>query len=191
MSADYLRRARTAPPHPGLLNALAYCEAPGLALDLGCGAGRDSLELLRRGWQVIALDTDPAALDCLHEQTPAEHLPRLLLRRQRFENCELPRVDLINAAFSLPFCQPSAFPSLWLKITQALAPGGLFCGHLFGPDDDWNDGHLCIHDQAQVEGLLDGWQCLEHRALEFDGKTAMGSIKHWHLFEIARRPPAA
>src|SRR5690606_20978049 len=127
---------------------------------------RDSLELLRRGWQVTAVDADPEALECLRQQTPTGHLPRLRLNQQRFECCDLPRVELINAAFSLPFCEPSGFPALWLKITRALAPGGVFCGHLFGPNDDWNNGRLCIHDRTQVEGLLDGWQCLELRSLE-------------------------
>lgn len=32
-----------------------------LALDLGCGEGRDTRELLRRGWSVVAIDPHPAA----------------------------------------------------------------------------------------------------------------------------------
>ena len=40
--------------------------APGLAVDLGAGTGRDTAELLRRGWRVIAIDREPEAIDRLH-----------------------------------------------------------------------------------------------------------------------------
>ena len=35
----------------------------GSALDLGCGTGRWSVELARRGWQVVGLDVVPKAID--------------------------------------------------------------------------------------------------------------------------------
>ncbi|MFB3102465.1 MAG: class I SAM-dependent methyltransferase, partial [Alphaproteobacteria bacterium] len=35
------------------------------AVDLGCGSGRDTIELLRRGWRVLAIDAEPAAIDKL------------------------------------------------------------------------------------------------------------------------------
>nr|WP_312508672.1 class I SAM-dependent methyltransferase [Pseudomonas luteola] len=37
----------------------------GVALDLGCGTGRDTLELLARGWDVIAVDAQAEALERL------------------------------------------------------------------------------------------------------------------------------
>ncbi|MES2007684.1 MAG: hypothetical protein V4468_02200 [Pseudomonadota bacterium] len=47
---DFYQQTRGAPAHPSLLQALEHWTGEhGLALDLGCGAGRDSLELLRRG----------------------------------------------------------------------------------------------------------------------------------------------
>ena len=33
-----------------------------LAVDLGCGAGRDARRLLRARWHVLAVDREPAAL---------------------------------------------------------------------------------------------------------------------------------
>ena len=42
------------------------------AVDLGCGSGRDTIELLRRGWRVLAIDGEPAAIEKL---TAREDLP--------------------------------------------------------------------------------------------------------------------
>ncbi len=53
---------------------------PPFAVDLGCGAGRDSRELLRRGWRVLAIDREPAAIEALRAATPPVNLPRLETR---------------------------------------------------------------------------------------------------------------
>lgn len=56
------------PPRDTLLAALARFEAEesttGLrfAVDLGCGDGRDTVELLRRGWRVLGIDGNKEAI---------------------------------------------------------------------------------------------------------------------------------
>lgn len=184
---DFLAATRGAPAHPSLLKALdSWSQAPARALDLGCGAGRDSLHLLAQGWTVIALDSDPRALTCLQEQLGSR--TGLTTLCQPFESAQpLPAVELINASFALPFCPPAAFAGLWTRIEQALLPGGLFCGHFFGPNDDWAGGRLSIHSEAELRQLFDDWQLTSLQELEWDGRTAVGSSKHWHLFEIIAR----
>ena len=49
-------------PRETLLDALARFDEPGFAVDLGCGTGRDTFELLRRGWRVLAIDAQDEAL---------------------------------------------------------------------------------------------------------------------------------
>jgi SAM-dependent methyltransferase len=41
-----------------------------LAIDLGCGEGTDALELLARGWLVLAVDAEPAGLALLQARIP-------------------------------------------------------------------------------------------------------------------------
>ncbi len=66
----FYENTKGAPAMPSLLLALEHWHAqPGTALDLGCGAGRDTLELLRRGWQVTAIDAEPLAFDYLNTLT--------------------------------------------------------------------------------------------------------------------------
>lgn len=49
-------------PRATLVDALGRFEQPGLAVDLGSGTGRDTAELVRRGWRVIAIDGEPEAM---------------------------------------------------------------------------------------------------------------------------------
>ena len=42
--------------------AFGATPADALAIDLGCGDGRDVVEILRRGWRVVAVDAEPEAL---------------------------------------------------------------------------------------------------------------------------------
>ena len=111
---EYYRNTEGRPPRPTLLFALDRFAAPGFALDLGCGEGRDTAELLRRGWRVLGIDAEPSAIAGL---TARPDLPTGDLRTQvaRFEDAELPPADLINASFSLFFCAAGAFDPLWGK----------------------------------------------------------------------------
>ncbi|MCG6986996.1 MAG: methyltransferase domain-containing protein, partial [Gemmatimonadetes bacterium] len=51
------------PPAWGDLDQAALAAARGRVLDAGSGAGRFSLELQRRGHEVVAIDTSPLAIE--------------------------------------------------------------------------------------------------------------------------------
>lgn len=61
---EYFTKLKEAPPRPSLLRALELFDRDGflpgqsLAIDLGCGAGQDSLALLARGWNVLSVDQE-------------------------------------------------------------------------------------------------------------------------------------
>jgi SAM-dependent methyltransferase len=60
------REAIDSDPAPLLLRA-ASSLAPGRALDLACGAGRNALWLASRGWDVVAIDGASEAIRIVHE----------------------------------------------------------------------------------------------------------------------------
>jgi len=81
------------PPRDTLLAELAAFEregVTGLAVDLATGEGRDALELLARGWRVLATDAEPAACDHLRPRVPAAAHDRLTTAVVRFEDTALP-----------------------------------------------------------------------------------------------------
>ncbi|MEH3024362.1 MAG: class I SAM-dependent methyltransferase [Pseudomonas oryzihabitans] len=175
-------------PRDTLLRALAlWSEAPGAALDLGCGTGRDTLALLERGWQVLATDAEAEALTELRQRVPAALGIGLRTHLARFESLELERCDLVNASFSLPFCAPAHFSALWSRITAATRPNGLFCGQLLGPRDSWASRGVTVVDATELAELLRGWEVPHHREEEEDGHTAVGKPKHWHIHHLVLR----
>ena len=176
-------------PRDTLLEALIRFEAegrpPGTAVDLGAGTGRDTVELVLRGWSVVAVDAHPEAIERLRALTgPVQ--PVLAA----FDEADWPDVDLVNASFALPFCEPAAFRRTWSRIRGSLRPGGRFCGQLFGPRDGWApSADMTFHTRDEIEGLLDGWKVERLDELEQDGQTAVGDPKHWHLFHVVARRP--
>lgn len=191
--SDYYDAVANRPPRPTLLKALDFYETeisslPGKAVDLGCGTGRDTLELLRRGWQVLAIDRETEAVERTRLNAPAALQPQLKTRVARFEKLMLPPVQLINGSFSLPFCQPRHFGLFWQTIVGALDSGGLFAGHLFGDRDGWAqaDG-MTFHTRHQVEQRLDEFEVVQLDEVEEDGSTARKKPKHWHFFAIVAR----
>jgi SAM-dependent methyltransferase len=161
-----------------------------LAIDLGCGHGTEALELLARGWSVLAVDAVEAGLAVLRERIPPLAAERIRLLCASFTAANLPPAHLIHAGFSLPFCPPQQFPAVWARIRQALVPGGVFAGQLFGIRDSWAaDPAMTFHDRRQAESLLDGLQILRLQETEHDGHAFSGQ-KHWHIFDIlARQQP--
>src|ERR1041385_6848145 len=69
------------------------------AVDLGCGSGIDSLELLQQGWHVLAGDREPEAIQRLRAHLRPEQLARLETQIASFEDLVLPQADLVNASF--------------------------------------------------------------------------------------------
>lgn len=176
------------PPRKTLLTALAAFPKPGIAIDLGCGDGRDTIEILRQNWAVLAIDKEPDAITRLLAN-PNINTLQLTTQIVSFEELQISqKVDLINASFSLPFCPPEAFPNLWNQIFNSLVAGGRFCGHLFGDKDSWCDSELIsCFTSLQVETLLKPYALELLEEEEHLGKTPLGEDRYWHIFHIVAR----
>ena len=189
----YYDAVKDRPPRGTLLEALDRFAAEGvpasdapppLALDLGCGDGRDTMELLRRGWRVLALDATPEAIGRLLARPDLPEGALLETRAERFEDFQPPACDLVNASFALPLCEPARFPALWARLTAAIRPGGRFAGQLYGPQDDWAGRGITIHDRAAMERLCAGFRVEKLDETVEDGATALGKPKRWHIFHL-------
>lgn len=191
--AAYYDKLRDRPPRKTLLAALdAFGATPlgALALDLGCGDGRDAVEMLRRGWRVIAVDAEPEAL----RQLQARALPPdsdVAPVNARLEEVPIPiGVQLINSSFAMPLCEPQAFYGVWERIREGLQAGGRFSGQWYGPGDSWVDrpGITFVRREEAI-AMLEGLELELFEEEESDGVTPRGTAKHWHIFHIVARKP--
>jgi tellurite methyltransferase len=189
----YFRSLAHLPARETLLTALARFEAegrpPGMAIDLGCGDGRDAAELLRRGWSVLAIDGSAEGLDRLRRRNDLVGPERLRTLRAEFEGLSLPPADLVNASFSLPFCAPAHFEALWAQVVACLPAGGRFAGQLFGDGDDWASMPDRTHHSPEkarellAEFDIEAWN-EERRESSVDPAN---HPKRWHVFHIVAR----
>lgn len=194
----YYQRTGDRPPRETLLSALDRFEAErparwrGRAVDLGCGGGRDTIELLRRGWSVLAIDGQASAIDALLARPELVELgTKPETQAVRFEQARWPAVDLVNSSFALPLCPQVDFPTLWQRIFESLTPGGYFSGQLYGDRDQWfGDASISHFTLSEIQDLLKDYEVELFREEETDSVTPRGNPKHWHIYHIVARKPA-
>jgi tellurite methyltransferase len=190
----YYKAVAARPPRELLRHALRLFPAPlkpvRLAIDIGCGAGIETRELLRQGWHVLAIDAEPAAIARVQASLPPEDAARLQVRVGSIIGMQLPPADFIWAGLSLPFVPPQNFSAVWAEIAKALTPGGRFAGDFFGTQDVWaSDTSMSFHTAKGLKALfrplhLDYF--ITERGLR---PTATAGVKQNHSFSaIVSRP---
>ena len=190
--AAYYEKTGGRPPRETLIRALdAFEREPAgrrRAVDLGSGTGRDIVEMLRRGWTVLAIDAEKTAIERLNAREDLPPAGRLETRIGRFEALDWPVVELVNSSFALPLCPPASFPGVWSRIAESLVPGGRFAGQLYGDRDEWfGDPSITFHSAREVDALLGGFDVEHLGEEEEDSLTPRGQRKHWHIFHVVAR----
>lgn len=99
---------------------------PGKAVELGCGAGNDTVYLIKNNWNVLAIDREEVK-GRIVKRLNNEELEKFRFQRQNFESLGLEKSNLIVANYSLPFCDKDKFEELWNKIKRNILPNRIFC----------------------------------------------------------------
>jgi SAM-dependent methyltransferase len=190
-SSEFYEITKDKPPSPLLVSAVSLVTNKDSALDLGCGAGRDTRYLLDQGFnKVTTVDINQQTkelIESLPNQDRSEYV------NSTFSNFNFGHYDLVNAQWSLPFTSPSEFEEVVSKLKQSINPGGVFAGQLFGVNDEWNtpDRKMKFHTREDAKKVFDGMEIIEFREEDKDGTLANGKPKHWHVFHIVARKPLA
>ena len=181
----FYKRTKDKAPSFLLVQALDHCVRRNDALDLGCGAGRDTRFLLQQGFRVTAVDRNPEAFLRLQDISSDQ----LTLVQCSFEAFAFGTYDLVSAQWSLPFMQSDLFKETLDKIKQAVRPDGIFTGQFFGVNDAWSAQRetmtFCTREQAQQ--LLHDLHSIAFWEVEEDTETTLGEPKHWHVFHFIAR----
>lgn len=185
--AAYFENTKSYQPSPLLVKAVEYVDHIGKAIDIGGGGTlKDSVYLLSRGFETTVVDKEDLIADAV-KQVGSDKLHYFV---SSFSNFEFPtgEFDIAVAIYSLPFTPPNDFERVFEKVIASLVKNGIFCGQFFGDRDGWKDNpNLTFVTKETAMAILGGTDVIHFEEKEFDGKTADGSAKHWHVFDIIAR----
>jgi SAM-dependent methyltransferase len=136
---------------PGILALLEPVRARGgLVLELGCGSGLLTRELIGAGHRVVATDASPAMLELARGYAPgAEDIRQLTL-----PDDPLPQADAVVSVGHVLSYLPDepAIDRALAAITRALRPGGLFAVDIC--DLQWGQAR---RDASDLGRVTDDW----------------------------------
>lgn len=174
---------RPSPPLPEAVAGLA----PGLALDIACGAGRHAIYLAERGFRVVAMDWAQAGIDVLLAEAK---------RRNVADRIEAAVVDLEAGEVSLGadrydlvcdfyFLSRRLFPAM----RDAVRPGGLFIAAIHVESAGAEAPHRFLLEPGELRRTVLEWgfEILHER----DGDSQEKGHHHATAEIVARRPAAA
>jgi tellurite methyltransferase len=170
-----------AAPTP-LLIETAEAMAPGKALDLACGAGRNALWLAEHGWEVTAVDGADAAVEILRTRASERGLKINAvvadLEKGEFE-IEPSRWDLVAMCYYLQ-------RNLFEPAKHGVAPGGILISivHMTEPGEQDVPHRL---RPGQLEQYFTGWEIL-HR---YEGKATDSAHRRAVAEIVARHKSSA
>lgn len=156
------------------------------AVDLGCGAGRNTLYLIKNGFKVLAIDKEDTS-ELIAKKLNSEELKRFKFRCQNFKDIEIDKNNLLVANFSIPFCNKNYFKTLWNKITNNILENGYFVGNFLGLNDSWaktKKDMVFLSKEEVLDLFKDNFDIIFFKEVEKDEKTALGVMKHWHIYNV-------
>ncbi|NDJ57734.1 tellurite resistance methyltransferase TehB [Enterobacteriaceae bacterium 4M9] len=151
--------------HSEVLNA-AGIVAPGRALDLGCGNGRNSLYLAANGFDVTAWDRNSMSIDNLRRIVAAEGLESVLhseivdLDTVKFDG----EYDFILSTVVMMFLQPQTIPGLIANMQRTTRSGGynLIVAAMDTEDFPCTVGFPFAFRTGELKHYYEGWELLKY-----------------------------
>lgn len=142
-------------PSPELQEFLEQCPRHGRALDLGAGAGRDTIALARRGLLVTALDSCPEGLKRVleaAERAGVENRVAPRLADVRTSSWPAGVFDVVVATTLLDHLSTTDARAVWSRAVSALHAGGVLYVEVHTTDDPGSPvGYGAALDAPQSE----------------------------------------
>lgn len=153
---------------------------PGRALDLASGAGRNSLYLAERGWQVEAVDGSALAIDILRDRAREKNLS-VDARVADLESSEYEiEPNTYHLICDCYYLQRSLIP----KMQAGVRPGGIILAIVHLTDAVEPRGTPTRARAGELRALFTGWKILH----EYEGKSNEACHRRPVAELVARKP---
>lgn len=153
-----------------------------VAIDIGCGAGNDTICLLEQGFKVTAVDSDNQVKEIIENR--CENSESLDIVIGDFSNVELPQADLIFANFSLFFVKEN-FDVFMKNLLEKVNKNGFFVGNFLGKEDDWKTSKTkTIVEKDELLAFFKDFKIYYFSEEKYckDGITKKN--KFWHVYTV-------
>lgn len=165
-----------------------------IAVDFGCGVGHETAELLKNGYRVVAIDSQPEAFEYmkqLPEVASQQHKVKTIVSTfEKLNFAEIPQADLLIASFSLPFMKSADFNRVWPQVVSKIKPGGYFIGNFFAPDFSFFAAKfrhsMTFHNKPEAIALLNSFEIVDFKEVNVPG-TKPGTMNHYFVFVGKKR----
>lgn len=168
------------------ITAAGGSRRPGTVLDLGAGAGADSLQFARQGWTVHAYDSDDTLAARLVEN-------ERMTGSVQFHHGDIatvpafPSAQIVYSTYTLGLLGPTALPGVWRKLVEALPRGGVMAVDFFGTNDSWAERpDVATLPLEQIDAMFRGFQVIDRSIRDEDGRF-LADKKHWHVITTLAR----
>lgn len=177
---DYQHRTFNEEAHPLLKEFVKKYKVKD-AIDLGCGAGNESVYLIKHGINVCAIDRQLNE-NYINDRLDENEKNKVKFVQASFSDVKLEKSDLVIAFFSLPFCGSQIFNEFWEKIYDSINYDGYFVGQLFGERDAWNKNpNVNTFSRMEIDNYLKKYNVLKLEEVEYIRKS---DNKKWHYYNI-------
>ena len=140
-------------PSAPLAAYLAQVDGVGQALDLGAGAGRDTLALAKAGFHVTAVDVSPRGLERIEQRASEQSVTENV----KTELCDVRDLKIRDGEYSvivattvLDHIPQSDAKILWQKIVRGLAEQGMLYVEVHTSEDPGCDREPGLSNDAPV-----------------------------------------
>jgi len=177
---DFTARYGLTPTHSEVVAALAY-QAPGRALDLGCGQGRNTLYLNQHGFQVTAWDKNSHSIARLNQIIADQGLSGITSAVADLNTLTFGgEYDFILCTVVMMFLEPSAVPRVIANMQSATRPGGhnLIVAAMDTPDYPCHTGFPFTFKTGELKDAYHGWQRIKYNE----------DVGHLHKTDASGKP---
>lgn len=160
----YTKKYQLTATHSDVVDVVSRM-APGRALDLGCGNGRNALYLNLKGFDVTAWDCSQSSLMHLNQIINDEELKGITtaekdLNTFRFNGA----YELVLSTVVMMFLQPATIPQLIADMQASTIRGGynLIVAAMDTPDCPCNTGFPFTFSSGELSGYYRNWHILKY-----------------------------